>query len=231
MARRQHGPLTIEEISKGLGACVDNINALVLDAEALLQADRPARALTCLLVAGQEMGKVQFLQAMLTFESDDLDRWKEIWKAFYNHRSKAAGGLLGLLGPTTPSSVVGPIVVALNAGIGGTAEEERNRTLYVDFEDKDRCWSSPLNDRPNIAPQLLWLTHQALTQLLANREIGLHSPKALTIIREVCVSNPIPDVQETADPAIASAAYYQENLARNEIIRQRLTEEGFDLTT
>ena len=132
MARRQHGPLTIEEISKGLGACVDNINALVLDAEALLQADRPARALTCLLVAGQEMGKVQFLQAMLTFESDDLDRWKEIWKAFYNHRSKAAGGLLGLLGPTTPSSVVGPIVVELNAGIGGTAEEERNRTLYVD---------------------------------------------------------------------------------------------------
>jgi len=107
MARRQHGPLTIEEISKGLGACVDNINALVLDAEALLQADRPARALTCLLVAGQEMGKVQFLQAMLTFESDDLDRWKEILKAFYNHRSKAAGGLLGLLGPTTPSSVVG----------------------------------------------------------------------------------------------------------------------------
>jgi len=102
MARRQHGPLTIEEISKGLGACVDNINALVLDAEALLQADRPARALTCLLVAGQEMGKVQFLQAMLTFESDDLDRWKEIWKAFYNHRSKAAGGVTWLVGPNHP---------------------------------------------------------------------------------------------------------------------------------
>ena len=231
MARRQHGPLTIEEISKGLGACVDNINALVLDAEALLQADRPARALTCLLVAGQEMGKVQFLQAMLTFDSDDSARWKQIWKAFYNHRSKAAGGLLGLLAPTTPPSVVGPIAVVLNAAIGATAEEERNRTLYVDFEDKERCWSSPLHDGPDIAPELLWLTREALTQLLANREIGLHSPKALRIIREVCASNPIPDIPETADPAIAGETYYKENLARNEIIRQRLTEEGFDLTT
>ena len=36
MARRQHGPLTIDEISQGLEVCVDNINALALDAEVLL---------------------------------------------------------------------------------------------------------------------------------------------------------------------------------------------------
>ncbi len=74
MARRQHGPLTIEEISSGLEACIDNVNALVLDAEVLIQAGRSTRALTCLLVAGQELGKLQFLQAMLTIDPDDSAR-------------------------------------------------------------------------------------------------------------------------------------------------------------
>ncbi len=114
--------------------------------------------------------------------------------------------------------------------MGGTAEEERNRTLYVDFEDKDRSWSSPLNDRLDLASPLLGLTRGALANLLVDREIGLHSPRALAIIREVCAANPIPDTPESADPATASTAYYLGTLARNEIIRQRLMEKGFDLT-
>lgn len=232
MARRQHGPLSIEEISLGLGACIDNLSALAADAEVLIQAGRPTRALTCLLVAGQEIGKIQLLNAMLTFNNDDSDRWKRIWKSFYSHKDKAAGGLLGLMDPHTSTEEIGHLVVLLNAVIGGTAEEERNRTLYVDFDDRSRSWSSPISGGPELASTLMPLTKQALDRLLSSRKVGLHSPKALTIIREVWASVPIldtPDPNDPADPAIA-AKYYQESLARNEIIRQRLTAEGFDMS-
>ena len=61
MARRQHGPLSIEEISLGLEACIGNCEGLVTDAEALIKVGLPIRALTLLLVAGQELGKVIYL--------------------------------------------------------------------------------------------------------------------------------------------------------------------------
>ena len=230
MPRRQHGPLTPEQISRGLEACIDNVSALVLDAEVLIQAGRPTRALTCLLVAGQELGKTQYLQAMLTFDVNDSDQWKRIWKAFYNHKSKASGGLLSLMDPNTSASKIGRAAI-LNSAIGGTAEEERNRTLYVDFDDRDRSWSSPIGDESDITASLLQLTKQTLIRLLENRQVGLHSPIALEIIREVFASNPIldvPDPKAPADPAVL-AKFYQESLARNEIIGQRLRECGFDI--
>ena len=231
MARRQHGPLPIEEISQGLEACVDNISNLVADAEVLVQAGRPTRALTCLLVAGQEFGKTQYLQAMLTFDVNDLDKWKRTWKAFYNHKSKESGGLLALMDPNTSASELGHAAIR-NAAIGGTAEEARSRTLYVDFDDRDRSWSSPIRNGSDMAAILLQLTQQVLALLLSNREVGLHSSEALGIIREVFASNPIliiPDANAPADPA-ALAEFYRESLARNEIIRQRLMEHGFDIT-
>jgi AbiV family abortive infection protein len=184
-----------------------------------------------LLVAGQELGKTLYLQAMLTFEASDSDRWKRICKGFYDHNSKASGGLLGLMGPNTSASEIGQAAI-INAAIGGTAEEERNRTLYVDFDDRDRSWLSPIRDGSDMATSLLKLTQQALARLLSNREVGLHSPKALGIIREVYASNPIldiPDANTPADPATL-AEFYQESLERNEIIRQRLSDEGFNLT-
>ena len=230
MARRQHGPLTVEEISKGLEACIDNASALVLDAEVLMQAGRPTRALTCLLVTGQELGKILYLQAMLTIGPNDADRWKQIWKAFYNHSSKASGGLLALLDPNTSVSEVGQSAY-LNSMLGGTAEQERNRTLYVDFDDRDRSWSAPIGNGSNMAGPLLHLTQQALAPLLSNRQVGLHSPIALEIIREVFTSNPIldvPDSKAPADPVIL-AKLLQESLDRNEIIGQRLRERGFDI--
>lgn len=233
MARRQHGPLTIEEISQGLEACIDNVSGLVADADVLIQAGRQTRALTCLLVAGQELGKLQLLQAMLTFDPNDSDRWKRVWKSFYNHKSKAAGGLLSFMDPNTPASEIGRMTILLNAIIGGTAEEERNRTLYVDFDDRERSWSSPISRGATLAADLLTMTQRALARLLSDRNIGLHSVRALQVIREVCASNPIPDdhmdPNEPADPAVL-AKFYQESLDRNVIIRQRLTDEGFDMT-
>lgn len=232
MARRQHGCLTTEEISQGLEACVDNVSALFTDSEVLLQANRPIRALTCLLVAGQELGKIQYLNAMLTIGDGDTDRWRQIWKAFYNHKSKAAGGLLSLMDPKTPASELAQITIALNSGIGGTAEDERNRTLYVDFDDQRRSWTSPLSDGPKMALSLFLLTKPVVDRLLASKESGLHSTKALTIIREVYASNPIPDIPEPNEPADPAklAKFSQETFARMDIIRQRLAEEGFDLS-
>lgn len=232
MARRQHGPLSIEEISQGLEACIDNIEALVGDAEVLLSAGRATRALTCLLVAGQELGKVQILNATLTFDNDNLDRWKRTWNSFYNHKDKAAGGLLGLTDPGTSAEEIGHLSIMLNAVIGGTAEEERNRTLYVDFDDQNRTWLSPMSEKSDMASALLPLTKNTLDRLLGNRKAGLHSPKVLTIIREVYASEPqldVPDPNEPADP-VRAAEFYQQNLDKVEVIRHRLADEGFDLS-
>ena len=231
MARRQHGPLTIEEISKGLKACIDNVSDLVLDAEVLIQARRSTRALTCLLVAGQELGKIHYLQAMPTFDLDDSARWKQFWSGFYNHKSKAASGLLALLGSSTSAQEVGRLALVLNAGIGGSAEDERNRTLYVDFEDKARLWSSPLPDSSGFTTRLLDLTRRALAHILGDRDAGLQSPKALKIIQDVCASNQILDPGETDDPTAEITEYTRKLFARNEFIRERLTAEGFDLNT
>lgn len=231
MARRQYSPLNIGEISQGIEACIDNFGDLVKDAEVLIQADRPTRALTCLLVAGQELGKILYLNHMLTIKDDDLDGWTRIWRSFYNHKHKAAGGLLGLLDPSTSVEEIGRLGIFFNAVLGGTAEEERNRTLYVDFDNQTRSWLSPLGGKSEMVSALLPLNQKKLEQLLSDRESGLHSPKALVIIREVCVSNPVdaPDPNSPADPVIA-AEYYQELLARNGKIRKRLAEQDFDLS-
>ena len=82
-----------------------------------------------------------------------------------------------------------------------------------------------------MAGPLLHLTQQALARLLSNRRVGLHSPVALEITREVFASNPIldvPDPKAPADPAIL-AKFLQESLDRNEIIGQRLRDQGFDV--
>ena len=231
MARRQHGALNLEEISLGLEACIDNVGGLVGDANLLLDGNRPIRALTCLLVAGQELGKVQNLLHMSTISPEDSDGWKRFWRNFFNHKNKAAGGLLALLDPSTPADEVGRWGILFNSLLGGTAEQERTRTLYVDLDSETRSWVSPMSVTPELAETLLRVTEQAWERLMAARESGLHSLKALTIIQEVCASVPIvgPDPESPAD-AVEAAEYYEKLLSRNEIIRERRTQNGFDFT-
>lgn len=231
MARRQHGPLSIGEISQGLEVCVDNCTALVADAELLIQFDRPTRALTCLLVAGQERGKIRNLNSMLTID-DDSDRWKGIWKEFYSHKSKAAGGFLSLMDLNPLASELAEMTITLNFDIWAAVEVLRSHTLYVDFDDKSRFWLSPISIGSEMALSLLPMTKRMVDRLVASREAGLYSPKALTIIRDVYASDPIldvPDPNEPADPA-KLAKFSQATFARMDIIRQRLAEEGFDLS-
>ena len=92
-----------------------------------------------------------------------------MWKAFYDHKTKAEAGLLALLDPSTPAKEVGELWVKFKVETAGMAEEERNRSLYVDFDTKNRSWTSPASGEPEMVSVLLASTKKTLNQMLSDR--------------------------------------------------------------
>lgn len=230
MARRFSGPLTLDEISVGISACIGNIKALTEDADILLSVDRTARALTCLLVADQENGKVSVLYWMPAIDTSDKKQWQVQWKRFRSHQSKAAAASIGAVQPYLADSEIGQFALYANLHGGPAAEEERQRTLYVDFEERNRGWSSSQNTPVDFVIHFRELVRMGLHRRLVEQKRGLYSVKALEIRREVFWPGIHPVDSQGTDPDAVASQLAQESRVRNERFTARLAQEGFDVS-
>ena len=84
--------LSLEQISEGICACIDNALDIFGDAMVLLHCDRYARALSLLLTSLQEAGKVPLLRQMSLVHSSEQKKWNELWKSCRDHKIKDAFG-------------------------------------------------------------------------------------------------------------------------------------------
>ena len=188
MSNRQKnysGRLSLEEIAEGIAACLQNARALVKDASVLLRARRHPRALTCLLLANEELGKVDVLGAMARIGPQEQARWADTWKSFRSHKFKEAHAAI----QTTPDqlrtsfdSIFSAAPVAFR--IASLGEESRQASLYVDFSESGRRWTSPLDiDRATVKRHLAF-TRTALKRLEYYHKLGFFSVQALSIQHE-----------------------------------------------
>jgi AbiV family abortive infection protein len=221
MAPKHPGPLTLDEISAGISACIDNIEALVGDADILLTAGRPARALTCLLVADQENGKVSILYCMPAFATNDDKSCRHSWRAFRNHRSKASAAVVGAFQPYLDETRLEGIIQWVYSSVGSAAENERQGTLYVDFDTGHRSWLTPLATSVDFVQNFQVQVRQGLARRLVERERGLYSVRVLEIRREVYS-------QVHTPTSLLDAIQWQ--TALNCQFTKRLAQEGYDVS-
>ena len=183
--RKYRGKLSLEQIAEGIVTCLENARALVEDATTLLKAQRYPRALTCLLVADQELGKVHVLLAMARIYPSKQIHWSDKWKSFRSHEIKAAHAVVNTFpdhARTSPDNLL-PMVLDSCVKVP-TDEELRQASLYVDFSAKDRDWLSPLKITRGMVDTRLKSTVAILERLEGFANMGLFSVKALRIQHE-----------------------------------------------
>ena len=194
MPRKHPGSLTVEEISIGISTCLDNAQSLFLEGDVLMETGHYARALMCFLASEQEMGKSAILLAMAgtAVEVEDDSRWQFLWKMFRDHGVKAGGGFLGSQTSQLAGEEFGMAIFLGLYGYGPKAERQRQSTLYVDFDDDGRRWTSPLEITVGTATEVRKRLKEGILKASIDRDRGLTSAKALAIRREVWAEMSIP---------------------------------------
>lgn len=183
--KKYRGRLSLEQIAEGIAACLQNARALVEDATILLKAQRPPRALTCLLAAEQEFGKMHVLLAMARIHPRKQVHWSDKWKSFRSHEIKAAHAVMDTFPNYMRTSPDRILPMALESYIAAPSDEElRQASLYVDFEAKDGSWRSPSKIGKIVVNERLQSTVAILQRLEGFAEMGLFSIKALRIQHE-----------------------------------------------
>jgi AbiV family abortive infection protein len=183
--KKYRGRLSPEQIAEGIAACLQNARALVEDAKVLVRAKRHPRALTCLLAAKQELGKVDVLGAMARIDDQKQEHWADLWKSFHSHVVKGTYAAV----QTTPDQLrgsFGSVFAAIPGSfqIASSEEELRQASLYVDFSERRRCWTSPLSTDPAAVEKHLESTQKVLERLEHYQNSGLFSAQALKIQHE-----------------------------------------------
>jgi len=183
--KKYRGRLSVEQIAEGITACLQNARALVEDAITLLKAQRAPRALTCLLAADQELGKVHVLLAMARIHPGKQVHWTDKWKSFRSHEIKAAHAVMDTFPNhmrTSPNKI---LPMALDSFVKAPSDEElRQASLYVDFSVQDGGWLSPLKIGKDMVNKRLKSTVAILERLESFANMGLFSVKALRIQHE-----------------------------------------------
>lgn len=183
--KNYRGALSLEEIAEGIAACLQNARALVRDATVLMWLRRYPRALTCLLVANEELGKFYIIGTMASIPHERQDQWKMQWKKFLKHSAKGTAAAMESL----PEQFRISLEVAFHAfpifaQTASSMENLRQASLYVDFSERDRRWTSPSNINRVTVKNHLSSTRAVLKKLEYVQQLGFCSVQALRIQHE-----------------------------------------------
>ena len=176
--------LSLKQIAEGIDLCVENARDLLEDAVVLKNASRYPRALTCVLVAREELAKIRVFLAMAKVHPKEQWHWRDLWNAFRDHELKAAHAAMDDVPDKLRDSFhnifdafdlaiqVAPMYVVL-----------REASLYADFSQPEG-WTSPSKiDRHTVEHY-----YQAIVNFLHRydyyKQLGLFSLKALAIMHE-----------------------------------------------
>lgn len=177
--------LSLAQIAEGIAACLQNGHALVEDATILLKAKRYSRALTCLLAADQELGKIHVLLSMARIHPSKQIHWADKWKSFRSHEIKAAHAIMDTFPNHMRTSPEDILPMALDSYVKAPMDEElRQACLYVDYSPKDGGWLSPFKITRDTVDKRLKSTVTTLERLQGLADMGFFGVKALRIQHE-----------------------------------------------
>lgn len=157
---RYRGALTVEQALHGIDCCLGNAQALMEDAQLLLNNGRPARCTALCLVGFEELGKIPML-ANSAGRGQDTARWRSFWRRFRSHLSKLS------MGDTVfASAVLEPDLAAIGGGQFGAEFGHvaglREMSLYVDWLDGSFVLPSEVPAVAGVAASLLAELEEAL---------------------------------------------------------------------
>lgn len=181
---KYRGYLSLEQIAEGIDLCLENARDLLEDSIVLKKKRRYPRALTCLLVAREELGKVYVLVGMAYTYPEDQRRWLEDWRLFHNHKAKASRvashGIVGELRKSS-DSLVDAYFDAIEVVFSDL--QLREASLYADFSEING-WTSPSKIDRQTVEQYHRRAVDALLRCERQKKEGWFSVKALAIRRE-----------------------------------------------
>lgn len=185
--KRYNGKLTIEQISEGIYFCIENATNIFGDAYILIKANRFPRALSLLLLAIQEAGKVNILKNMTMIPTKNQKLWKKEWKNFRKHETK---DFLGHDIKTSsefndsPGEYFWQQLLDKTNNFVPEREKVRQLGLYIDYIPSDKKWWSPNEINNKMVKMAESEVTKILYKLQMEKEIGFFSAKALKIYRE-----------------------------------------------
>lgn len=179
-------PITVPQIADGIACCMANAHALYLDAVVLTEAGRPARALSLLISAAEEAGKLSILAGMSRIPTSNQAMWRDAWADFRNHRNKTTWAVIQAF-PDQARSQPGLLMMAAAKQYDASPLVERLRQvgLYADYLGGQFGWFSPSSVSETDLADWVEVVEAVLARLSAFADIGLFSVQALQIQHDV----------------------------------------------
>lgn len=73
-------PIEKEQIAKGMHLCYMNARAMVDESRLLKENGHYARALSLIILALEELGKIPLMMNAVLYKKEDDEAWKKFWK-------------------------------------------------------------------------------------------------------------------------------------------------------
>jgi len=185
--KKYNGKLTMEQISEGIYFCIENATNIFGDACILIKANRFPRALSLLLLAIQEAGKVKILENMSMLPTKNQKLWKKEWKNFRKHDTKDSLGhnikIFSEFNDSPGEYFWQKLLYKINNFVP-EREKVRQLGLYIDYIASDKKWWSPNEINKKMVKMVESEVINILSRLQMEKEIGFFSAKALKVYRE-----------------------------------------------
>ncbi len=177
----------MEQISEGIYFCIENATNIFGDACILIKANRFPRALSLLLLAIQEAGKVKILENMSMLPTKNQKLWKKEWKKFRKHDTKdSLGHNIKIFSEfnDSPGEYFWHKLLYKTNNFVPEREKVRQLGLYIDYIASDKKWWSPNEINKKMVKMVESEVINILSRLQMEKEIGFFSAKALKVYRE-----------------------------------------------
>jgi AbiV family abortive infection protein len=189
LMERFQGHLSVAQIAEGIGMCLRNAQELYQDATVLSASARWARALSLLVAAMEEIGKISVLCAMARIPKKNQKLWPEVWAQFRSHEEKSSWAFVHTYSDEAraePNRLL--LAAAHQRALAGLCERIRQFGLYVDFHVVEKRWLSPTEVTQGDVAEWSQRVEICLSRCEVIRSLGLYSPRALEIQAEVYAS-------------------------------------------
>jgi AbiV family abortive infection protein len=178
--------LTVPEIAAGADATIANMDGLVTAARALTAASSFGPAFALSVMTLEEAGKLHVLRAMCQRGGIPETKWRQLWASFRSHQYKSSSGLMDCYPDDIRGDQEAILELALNhQATAGRVEEDRQWSLYVDFDPATRTWNRPSEFDRQRADETLAQAEVAVQRAKNHQGAGLFSVGALSLMREL----------------------------------------------
>lgn len=128
-------PIKENQIASGMHLCYMNAKALLSESKLLKENGHHARALSLVILALEELGKILFIMGALDIENENNTGWKKYWKSLNSHKVKL--GVWSHYGKLLASFEGKGYKSVFPAGIASFVDKIKQFGFYVNFFKDD----------------------------------------------------------------------------------------------